>query len=70
MADSKGNYYKNAGLKEGDEVKALNGKHYKNFTYKEQDDFEKQDTLMYDIVRKGKPLRIKVVVNKSEIQGD
>jgi hypothetical protein len=32
--------------------------------------FEKQDTLLYEVIRKEKILKIVVAVNKEEIQGD
>ncbi|KXU46302.1 hypothetical protein HMPREF2533_02053, partial [Bacteroides fragilis] len=70
VADSKDNYYKAAGLREGDEIKTVNGKNYEDYLYKNHRLFEKQDTLLYEVIRKEKILKIVVAVNKEEIQGD
>ena len=70
VADSKDNYYKAAGLREGDEIKTVNGQTYEDYLYKNHRLFEKQDTLLYEVIRKEKILKIVVAVNKEEIQGD
>lgn len=70
VADYKANYYKTAGLREGDEIVTINGKHYKTITHKNHDEFRNQDTLLLDIIRKGNSLKIVVPVNKNESQGD
>jgi hypothetical protein len=70
LADYESNYYKGAGLQLGDEIVAVNDTLYKNITYKQKDEFYKEDTLILDIIREGKPLKIVVPVNKNEEQGD
>jgi hypothetical protein len=70
VADYKGNYYRTAGLKVGDEIVAVNGKPYKNISYLEEGDFYKQNKLLFDIIRKGRPMKIVVQVDKNEKQGD
>ena len=42
----------------------------KDYLYKNHRLFEKQDTLLYEVIRKEKILKIVVAVNKEEIQGD
>jgi len=66
IADYKKNYYKTAGLQTGDEITAINGISIKNITF----ETVKQDTLLYDIIRQGKPMKIVVPVDKNEKQGD
>jgi len=70
VANYKGNFYKTAGLRVGDEIVSLNGKLYKNITYEEKSEFYKEATLVFNIIRKGKPLKIIVRVDKNEVQGD
>lgn len=70
MADYKKNYYKNAGLKVGDEVVAINGVSYKSITYEQKDEYYKEDSLLFDIIRSGKPMQVVVKVDKMEEQGD
>jgi hypothetical protein len=70
VADYKDNYYKTAGLQQGDEIVAINGKLYKDITYEEKSEFHKQDTLLFDIIRKGQTLKLVVPVDKNEEQGD
>jgi hypothetical protein len=54
----------------GDEIVAVNGKPYKNISYPEKGDFYKQDTLLFNLIRKGRPMKIVVQVDKNEKQGD
>ncbi len=70
VADYEKNYYKTAGLEEGDEIIAVNEKLFKEITPNEIHNFHKQDTLVYAIIRNGKPLEIVVQVDKNEVQGD
>jgi hypothetical protein len=70
LADYKGNYYKRAGLQTGDEIVAVNDTLYKNISYEQYLDFYKQDTLMFNIIREGKPMQIIIPVDKNEEQGD
>jgi hypothetical protein len=70
LANYKGNYYMTAGLQKGDEIIAVNSKPYKDITRDERRDFYKKETLVYDIIRKGKPLKIVVRVDKNEKRGD
>jgi hypothetical protein len=70
VANYKANYYKIAGFQVGDEIVAVNGKLYKDITYEESSEFYKQDTLVFDVLRDGKPLKIVVPVDKTEEQGD
>ncbi len=70
VADYEANYYKTAGLREGDEIVAINGKQYEVITHDNYEAFRSQDTLLLDIIRKGRSLEIVVPVNKTEVQGD
>jgi len=70
VGNYKGNYYKTAGFQNGDEIIKLNGKLFKNVTYEDKLELFKKDTLIYDIIRKGKPMKIAVKVDKNEKQGD
>ena len=62
--------FKTAGLQVGDEVMAINGVPYKNITYEQSDEYYKQDTLVFDIIRNGQVMQIVVPVDKTEEQGD
>ena len=70
VADYKDNYYKTAGLQKGDEIVAVNSKPYKDITRDERYEFFKKETLLFEIIRKGNPLKIIVRVDKNEKQGD
>jgi len=70
IGDYKGNYYITAGFQKGDEIIKLNGKPFKNVTYEDKLELYKKDTLIYYIIRKGKPLKIFVKVDINEKQGD
>lgn len=70
VANYKGNFYKTAGLRTGDEIVSVNGKLYNDITYEEKSEFYKKDTLVFNIIRKGKRLKIVVRVDKNEVQGD
>jgi hypothetical protein len=48
----------------------VNGKPYKDVTYEEKQEFYKKDTLVYNIIRNGKPVQIVVPVDKTERQGE
>lgn len=70
VADYEKNYYKTAGMQEGDEIVSVNNKLFKDITPNEIQNFHKHDTLVYAIIRNGKPLEIVVQVDKNEVQGD
>jgi C-terminal processing protease CtpA/Prc len=70
IADYKDNYYKKAGLQEGDEITAMNGKLFKDITYEEKLKSHEIDTFVFDIIRKGQALKLVVPVDKNEEQGD
>lgn len=70
IADYKENYVKLAGMREGDEVIAVNGILCKDITDEKGRGFQLQDTLTYDILREGKTMRIVIPINKNEVQGD
>jgi hypothetical protein len=70
IANNKDNYYKTAGLQEGDEIVAVNGKLIKDVIAEKHNEFHKQDSLVYDIIRNGEALKIVIPVNKYEVQGD
>jgi hypothetical protein len=57
-------------LKEGDEIIAVNGKIFKDITPEDRVGFYERDTLLFDIIRNGKPMQIVVRVDKTEEQGD
>jgi len=66
IADYKKNFYKTAGLQTGDEIKEINGVPLKKLNFM----ISEQDTLVYDIIRQGKSMKIVVPVNKNEEQGE
>ena len=71
VGDYDSNRFKIAGLKEGDEIVNINGRPCKDFTWLEHRALEVEaDTIVYDILRDGNPLKIVVAIDKSEIQGD
>ena len=71
VGDYDNNRFKIAGLKEGDEIVNINGRPCKDFTWLEHRALEVEaDTIVYDILRDGNPLKIVVAIDKSEIQGD
>jgi hypothetical protein len=70
VADYRANYYKNAGLREGDEIVSINDKPFKDITDEEKLAFNKIDTFVLDIIRNGQMLQIVVPVNKTLENGD
>jgi S1-C subfamily serine protease len=72
MGDYKKNYFKTAGLQVGDEIVRVNDSLYKNIMndYALNTRLLSSDTLYFDILRKGQPMRIAVPVDKNEVQGD
>lgn len=70
VADYKGNSYFNAGLQDKDEIIAVNGVYLKNMTSEIKENIFQQDTLSFDILRAGEPLKIVVPIDKNEVQGD
>jgi len=71
VAHNKDNPYKIAGLKEGDEIVALNGTLCKNISSEEYTELKDNGNIYrYDILRDGKAMTITVVMNKDEVQGD
>ena len=70
IADYEKNYFKKAGLQKGDEIIAMNGKPYKNITPKEEDEMYMQEFITFDILRKGKRLKIVMPIDHKEVQGD
>ncbi len=70
IADYEGNYVKESGLLEGDEIIAINEIPIKMISLEEDAELSRQDTLIYDIVRQGKSYKIPVVIDRNEVQGD
>lgn len=70
IADYEGNYVKESGLLEGDEIIAINEIPIKMISMEEDAELSRQDTLVYDIVRQGKSYKIPVVIDRNEVQGD
>jgi hypothetical protein len=72
MGEYKKNYFKTAGLQVGDEIVMVNDSLYKNVmnSYSLHEQLWSSDTLRFDILRNGQPLRVVVPVDKSEQQGD
>jgi hypothetical protein len=68
IADYKGNYYKMAGLQEGDEMLTVNGIDVKDANMKELQ--QKEDSLIYEVNRRGKLIRIVVHIDKNEVRGE
>lgn len=70
VADYEGNTYFNAGLRAKDEIIAVNGTNLKKMTVEMKERIFRHDTLIFDIVRDSKPLKIVVPLNMNEVQGD
>lgn len=70
MADNKGNYYKAAGLQEGDEIVKINNVLYGDISKEMAGEFKEQDIAIFDIIRNGKPMKITVKIDHNEEQGD
>jgi len=70
VANYKSNYYKTAGLCEGDEIVSVNGKPYKDITRKEKREFYTNDSLVFEVIRNKKTQKIVVTVDKNELQGE
>jgi hypothetical protein len=66
VANYQANYYKTAGLREGDELVSINNKNLQEIS---EADFQK-DTLIYGIIRNKKNLKLIIPVDKNEVQGD
>jgi len=64
------NYYKTAGLHVGDEIIRINNIQYKDITPEITSDYYKMDTLYFDIIRDGIPIKLNIPVDKNEVQGD
>lgn len=67
IANNKENFFYTAGLREGDEITAINGMLSKDLI---REQIFESDTLLYDVVRNGQPIQIMVLVDKSIEQGD
>jgi hypothetical protein len=72
MGNYKKNYFKTAGLQVGDEIVMVNDSLYKDVMsrYNLKEQLWSSDTLRFDILRNGQPLRIAVPVDKNEERGD
>ncbi len=70
IADYAKNYYKTAGLKKDDEILSVNNKPFNKITPNEIQKLHKKDTLVFTIIRNGKPIEIVVQIDKNEVQGD
>ena len=70
IGDYKLNYFKAAGLQEGDEIKQINGLLIEDINMDEYIDNNQQDTLIYNVVRNGEAMRFVIPVNKNHEQGD
>jgi hypothetical protein len=71
VADYSANYFKTAGLNQGDEIVSLNGIPYNEIDYdKYYEILDSSDTLVVNINHNTTPFILKVPVNKNEIQGD
>jgi hypothetical protein len=64
------NFFRTAGLQEGDEITGINNVPLKAMTDEDYEKSQKKDTLIYDILRDGKPLQLIIPVDKTEEQGD
>jgi hypothetical protein len=70
MADYPKNFYKTAGLREGDVIIAENGYSLKTMTPQQSSEIIESDTIVFDIIRDEKPLKIVMLNDKTEVQGD
>lgn len=70
IADYKENYFKSAGLQVGDELVMINNILVEKLTREQRYKFFDMDTLFYDIIREGKPLKILIPVDKNFMHGD
>ena len=66
IAPTKNNYYKDAGLREGDEIVAINGYIAKSLTPQESVDIRNSKTKLLDIIRDGVSMKLTVVVNGTD----
>lgn len=69
VADYPGNYYREAGIKEEDVLITVNDIPMKDIMNKGNPEII-YDTLIFDILRGGEPLKIVVPIDKNEVQGD
>jgi C-terminal processing protease CtpA/Prc len=70
VIDFRGNPYKEAGLKEGDEIFTINDKIFKDLTFEDRLELNKADTLRYVFLRDREPITIIVPVDKYYASGD
>ena len=70
VIDYKGNPYKEAGLKEGDEIITINGKLFKNLTHEDMLELEKADTIQWVFLRGREQITITVPADKYYDRGD
>lgn len=70
MADNKENYYKTAGLQEGNEIVRFNDVPYGSVSKGMVGEFRKRESFIMDIVRSGKSMKIALKIDHSEKQGD
>jgi len=70
IPDYKENYFKNAGLQEGDEIVKINDLPIQKFTREKFDEFCEMDTIYIHVIRDKKHLQIVIPVDKSLEQGD
>ena len=59
-----------AGLRAGDEIIKVNGKKYNEYSWIDINDFYKLEKIIFEVIRDGNPLKIEVLVDKNEKQGD
>lgn len=70
VADNESNNFFKAGLQAKDEIIAVNGINLKKMTLETKEKIFQQDTLIFDVLRYNKPLKIVVLIDKNEVQGD
>ena len=70
MADYEENYFKKAGLQEGDEIVSINEISINELTLDQRNEFYEMDTLFYQIIREGKQIKIAVPVDNNHDVGD
>ena len=66
IANTRENVYKEAGIQEGDEIIAVNGIRCSDMTEKDRDFFNRQDSLVYTVVRDRKQLTATIFPMKEE----
>jgi hypothetical protein len=70
VADYEANYYKTAGFMKGDVIVKVNGIGVQDVSHEQKLNLNRQDSIIFDIVRGELPMKIVVYPDKDELSGD